>query len=75
MIIADATFWNVHWIWLAVPLALIVSVVYKTTKIDEVKPLILQSLKLFVYIVLGMAAVGAVLYFLPDIWPMAEVKP
>lgn len=74
MILADAAFWNVHWIWLAVPLALIVSVVYKATKIDEIKPLIFQSLKLFVYIVLGMVAVGTVLYFLPNILPMADVK-
>ena len=77
MILASATsqFWNVHWIWLAVPLALIVAVVYKATKIDKPAALVAQSLKLFVYIVLGMAAVGVFLRFLPDFWPRAAVAP
>jgi hypothetical protein len=70
-VIADAVseFWNVHWIWLAVPIALVVAVVYKTTKIDKPVLLVLQSLKLFAYILVGMGAVGALLYYLPDLWP------
>lgn len=78
MILAARTlteFWNVHSIWLAVPIALVVAVVYKATKIDKPVPLILQSLKLFAYIVVGMAAVGVALYFLPQLWPAPEIRP
>jgi Trk-type K+ transport system membrane component len=54
---------------LAMPIALVVAVVHKTTKVEKLMPLILQSLKLFAYILLGMAAVGFVLYWLAPVWP------
>ena len=69
MILAAAEFWNVHWLWFALPLALAVAVVYKATKIDRVVPLILHSLKLFAYIVVGMAAVGLFLWWLAEALP------
>jgi len=75
VILADAIseFWNAHWIWLAAPIAMVVAVVYKATKIDKPVALILQSLKLFAYIIVGMTAVGVVLYYLPIFWPGPEV--
>ena len=49
-------------LWLFYPLCAVVAVVYKATKFDEPKKIVLAALHFFVSVTLGMLALGLVLY-------------
>jgi hypothetical protein len=53
--------WNQWWIW-ALPLCLAVAIVYKSTKCARMADVPRESIEVFVWIVLGMAAAAGILY-------------
>jgi hypothetical protein len=48
-----------YWALLALPLCLIVAIVYKTTKCGKPSEILKESLQLFVWIVLGLVGAAA----------------
>lgn len=51
-------------LFLLIPLCLAVSVVYKTTKLDNLRALPLAALSTWITVVVGMFSVGIALYLL-----------
>jgi hypothetical protein len=51
-------------IWLFYPLCAVVAVIYKATKFDSPKKILLASLHFFASVTLGMFALGLVFYIL-----------
>jgi hypothetical protein len=51
-------------LWMFLPLTLIISVVYKAIKLDDLKALTVAALFLWLTIVFGMIAVAVALYIL-----------
>jgi hypothetical protein len=50
-----------YWPWLLVPLALGVSIVYKSVKCQSMKRVPRESLEIFVFILIGLAAAAGAL--------------
>ena len=57
------------WLWMLLPLCLSVAVVYKTTKLKQLRRLPFSVAALFSTILLAVMAIGGVLYFLVYLWP------
>ena len=51
-------------LWLFYPLCLVVAVVYKATKFDRPREILLKSLHFFASVTLGMFALGLLFYIL-----------
>ncbi len=51
-----------HWMWLIIPLAFVISLVYRALKLADLKDLPLQTVRLTVMILLFMVAAAVVLY-------------
>jgi len=51
-------------LWLYYPLCLVVAVVYKATKFDDPKRIVLAALHFFVSVTLGMFALAILFYFI-----------
>jgi hypothetical protein len=55
--------------WLVVPLCAAVAAVYKTIRVKNLRELPRQLALLMVYIVVGLAMLGAALYLIQEYWP------
>ena len=53
-----------YWVWLLLPLSLAISVVYKSVRIDSMRRVPLEALRLAVWIVTVMAAAAVALLLL-----------
>lgn len=51
-----------HWMWLIIPLSLIISLVYRTLKMKDLTGLVGQTVRLTVMILVFMVAAAIVLY-------------
>ena len=51
-------------LWLVLPLSLVGAVIYKTVRVDRLRRLPLQIVRLVIEIVLGLAALGAAFWLL-----------
>jgi hypothetical protein len=56
-------------LWMLVPLCLVVSIIYKTIRINELRRLWWQILYMFGYIVCGLAAMGIAAWLIVTYWP------
>jgi len=61
-LILDPIRFDSHRLWMLLPLTLIIAVVYKATKVEDVRQLPVASLLLWLTIVGAMLGVGAGLY-------------
>jgi hypothetical protein len=57
------------WLWMLLPLCLSVAVVYKTTKLRQLRRLPFSVAALFSTILLAVMAIAGVLYVLVYLWP------
>lgn len=53
-----------NYLWLLVPLCMVLALVYKTIRVQYLRHLPLAVLGLWVYILLGLSALGAAFYLL-----------
>lgn len=56
-------------LWLMLPLCAAVAVVYKAVRVRQVRRLHIDVLALMLYMVLGLAALGAALWAVHAYWP------
>ena len=56
-------------LWLLLPLCLAVSLIYKTIRTEDVGRIWIETLKLVVQIVAGLAALGVSLWLIQRYWP------
>ncbi len=54
------------WIWLLIPLALLVSVVYKAIKLEHIRQLPRQALIMFAQIIIFMVLAGGLVLWLSE---------
>lgn len=55
-------------LWLVLPLCASVAIVYKAIRVSEVRRLPRAAAVLFLYIVLGLGALGGALYLILQYW-------
>lgn len=53
-----------HWMWLLLPLAAGVSIIYKSIKCRDMRQVPLQAAVIFFWIIAGMAVAAAILWIL-----------
>lgn len=56
-------------LWLVIPLAIGVALIYKTIRIGNLRSLPLQAAALVGYILGGLAVLGLGLYLIQEYWP------
>lgn len=56
-------------LWLLLPLCLSVSLVYKTIRTGDVRKIWIETLRLMVYIVAALVALGVSLWLIQRYWP------
>mgnify|MGYP006291850431 CR=1 FL=1 len=57
-----------HWLWLVIPIVVIISIVYKTIKVEDLNTLPKQAAMLATQIFVFMALAAAGLYLLSEIF-------
>ena len=59
-----------YWLWLAFPICLAISVVYKTIKVERLRDIFPAAAILFGAMIGGLALVTIALWLLIQLWPI-----
>jgi len=56
-----------HWMWLIIPVAVAIAIVYKALKLDDLRRVPAEAARLTVIIIAAMAAAGLVLWAVNEV--------